>query len=364
MKIKEITNFLEEIAPLHYQETYDNSGLLVGDRENSVTGALITLDCTEDVVEEAILKNCNLIIAHHPIIFGSLNKITGKNYVERVIIKAIRNNISIYAIHTNLDNVYNGVNSKIAEKLGLKKCKILRPNSKFIKQLAVYCPSTHSESLKNSLLECGAGEFRNYDNCSFSVVGKGTFRPKEGSNPFLGNINKTEEVKEEKLDFFYNLKDESALLECLFMNHPYEQVAYQTYSLDNVSSEIGSGMIGELENEIEVGKFLNHIKDKMQTNSIRHTKLVHKKIKKVAVCGGSGSFLLDDAKNHNADIFISSDFKYHEFFDADGAIIIADIGHFESEQYTKELIYDMLREKFTKFAVQLSKVNTNPINYL
>ena len=364
MKLREITDFLEEIAPLHYQETYDNSGLLVGNRESSITCALITLDCTEEVVEEAVLKKCNLIIAHHPIIFGSLSKITGKNYVERVIIKAIKNNISIYAIHTNLDNVYNGVNSKIVEKLAIKNCKILRPSSKFIKQLSVYCPSSHSESLKKSLLECGAGEFRNYDNCSFSVSGKGTFRPKQGSNPFMGNINQTETVNEEKLDFFYNLKDESNLLDCLFLNHPYEQVAYQIYSLDNVSLEIGSGMIGELENEIETEKFLEIIKDKMQTNCIRHTKLVNKKIKKVAVCGGSGSFLLADAKNLNADIFISSDFKYHEFFDADGDIIIADIGHFESEQYTKELIYDLLREKFTKFAVQLSNVNTNPINYL
>ena len=364
MKLKEITDFLEEIAPLHYQETYDNSGLLVGDRESSITAALITLDCTEEVVEEAVLKKCNLIIAHHPIIFGSLSKITGKNYVERVIIKAIKNNISIYAIHTNLDNVFNGVNSKIVEKLAIKNCKILRPSIKFIRQLAVYCRSSHSEYIKKSLLECGAGEFRNYDNCSFSVSGKGTFRPKQGSNPFMGNINQTETVNEEKLDFFYNLKDESNLLDCLFLNHPYEQVAYQIYYLDNTSSEIGSGMIGELENEIETEKFLEIIKDKMQTNCIRHTKLVHKKIKKVAVCGGSGSFLIDDAKNLKADIFISSDFKYHEFFDADGDIIIADIGHFESEQYTKELIYDLLREKFTKFAVQLSNVNTNPINYL
>jgi len=364
MKIREITDFLEEIAPLHYQESYDNSGLIIGDLENKVDDVLITLDCTEEVIDEAISNNCNLIISHHPIIFSPLKKINGKNYVERVIVKAIKHDISIYAIHTNLDNVYNGVNSKIAEKLGLKNCKILRPNSKLIKQLVVYCPSSHSESLKQSLLECGAGEFRNYDNCSFSVVGKGTFRPKEGSNPFFGNIDNTETVSEERLEFFYNIKDENALLECLFKNHPYEQVAYQIYSLDNICSEIGSGMIGELEDEIECDKFLALIKKKMKTDCIRHTSLIRNKIKYVAVCGGSGSFLLEEAKKKNADIFISSDFKYHEFFDADGKIIIADIGHFESEQFTKELICDMLSKKFTKFAVQLSKVNTNPINYL
>ena len=364
MKIKEITNFLEEVAPLHYQENYDNSGLIIGNKENEVNGALITLDCTEEVIDEAISNNLNFIIAHHPIIFGSIDKINGNNHVERVIIKAIKNDISIYAIHTNLDNVYNGVNSKIAEILSLKNCQILKPKSKLIKQLVVYCPSSHASSLMTSLLDKGAGQFRKYDNCSFSVLGEGTFRPKEGSNPFLGNVNDTEKVTEQRLEFFYNLEDENKILDSMFENHPYEQVAYQTYTLDNISADIGSGMIGELESEIETNDFLNIIKNKMQADCIRHTNLVNKKIKKVAVCGGSGSFLLPDAKMKNADIFISSDFKYHEFFDADGDIIIADIGHFESEQYTKELIYDMLREKFTKFAVQLSNVNTNPINYL
>ena len=364
MKIKEITDFLEEIAPLHYQEAYDNSGLIIGNKEDVVHGALITLDCTEEVVEEAISKKCNLIIAHHPIIFGSINKINGNNYIERVIIKAIKNNISIYAIHTNLDNVIHGVNGKIAEKLGLVNCQILKPKSRLIKKLVVYCPKSHVSSLKESLFENGAGEFKKYDNCSFSVLGNGTFRPKKGSNPYLGKENEVESVQEERLEFFYNVEDEKMLLDCLFKNHPYEQVAYQIYLLDNLSTEIGSGIIGELEEEVETGNFLKDVKDKMNTDCIRFTKKVKKTIKKVAVCGGSGSFLLEQAKIKKADIFISSDFKYHEFFNAENTIIIADIGHFESEQYTKELIYDMLREKFTKFAVQLSKVNTNPINYL
>ena len=364
MKIKEITDYLEGFAPLHYQETYDNCGLIVGDSQKNISGALITLDCTEKVVDEAISNNCNLIIAHHPIIFGSIKKINGKNYVERVVIKAIKNDIAIYAIHTNLDNVHGGVNSKIAEKLGLKNCKILRPKSKFIKQLVVYCPDTHAELLKNSLFESGAGEFNRYDNCSFSVSGEGTFRPKDGSNPFIGVSGTTESVSEKRLEFFYNLADEKNILDCMFNNHPYEQVAYQTYSLDNISSEIGSGMIGFIEKEVDSKEFLVKVKQIMKTDCIKHTSLVRKKIRKVAICGGSGSFLLNDAIARNADIFISSDFKYHEFFDADKNIIIADIGHFESEQYTKELIYDLLREKFTKFAIRLSKLNTNPINYL
>jgi dinuclear metal center YbgI/SA1388 family protein len=364
MKIHEITDHLEEIAPLHYQESYDNSGLLVGDINSKVKGALISLDCTESVIDEAISLGINLVISHHPIIFSSLNKINGRNYVERVIIKAIKNDIAIYAIHTNLDNVFEGVNNKIAEKLGLINCKILLPKSKQIKQLVVYCPLTHSLALKEALLENGAGSFRNYDNCSFSVKGKGTFRPKKGSSPFLGNLEELEEVDEERLEFFFNNEDENLLLDVMHQNHPYEQVAFQVYSLDNISSEIGSGMIGDLQKEIESKEYLDSLKSKMSTECIRHTKLINKKIKKIAICGGSGSFLLEEAKRQNADLFVSSDFKYHEFFDAEDKIIIADIGHFESEQFTKDLIYDLLSKKFTKFAVQLSKVNTNPINYL
>ena len=364
MKIHEITDFLEEIAPLHYQESYDNSGLLVGDFNSEIKGALISLDCTESVIDEAISLGTKLVISHHPIIFSPLKKINGKNYVERVILKAIKNDIAIYAIHTNLDNIYDGVNSKIVEKLGLINCKILLPTSKQIKQLVVYCPTTHALALKEALLENGAGSFRTYDNCSFSVKGKGTFKPKRGSSPFLGNIGDVEHVDEERLEFFFNNEDEKLILDVMRQNHPYEQVAYQVYSLDNISSDIGSGMIGDLQNEIDSKKYLDLLKTKMSTNCIRHTKIVNKKIKKIAICGGSGSFLLEEAKRQNADLFVSSDFKYHEFFDAEDKIIIADIGHFESEQFTKDLIYDLLSKKFTKFAVQLSKVNTNPINYL
>ena len=364
MKIRNITDYLEEIAPLHLQESYDNSGLIIGDLENIVQGCLITLDCTEEVIDEAVSKKCNLVIAHHPIIFNPLKKIIGNSYVERTIIKAIKNDIAVYAIHTNLDNVYGGVNSKIAEKLGLINCEILLPKNKFLKQLVVYCPLTHSEALKEAMLDNGAGSFTNYDNCSFSSNGQATFRPKEGSSPFVGDIGEIYDSKEVRLEFFLEKDTENSLIKLMQENHPYEQVAYQIYTLDNFSHEIGSGMIGDLSSEIESEIFMNFIKKQMHTDCIRHTQLINKQIKRVAICGGSGSFLLQQAKNKKADIFISSDFKYHEFFDADKKIIIADIGHFESEQFTKELIYDFLRKKFTKFAVQLSNVNTNPINYL
>ena len=363
MKIKEITNYLESVAPLHYQESYDNAGLLVGDANREIDAALITLDCTEEVVEEAIENNCNLIIAHHPIIFSGLKKITGQNYVERTIIKAIKNDIAIYAIHTNLDNIKTGVSAKIAEILGVENCKILSPKKDLLRQLAVYCPVSDTEKVKEALFQAGAGDIGNYDECSFSAKGEGTFRANEGCDPHIGNIGERHTEKEEKIEVIFLKYKENTIISALKQAHPYEQVAYQIYILDNIYENVGAGIVGELAQKVDTNRFLEMLKTKMQTDCIRHTKLVKNQIKTVAICGGSGSFLLSNAICEKADIFITADFKYHEFFDGENDIIIADIGHFESEQFTKDLIYDLLSKKFSKFAVRLSKVNTNPINY-
>ena len=363
MKIKEITNYLESVAPLHYQESYDNAGLLVGDANREIDAALITLDCTEEIVEEAIENNCNLIIAHHPIIFSGLKKITGQNYVERTIIKAIKNNIAIYAIHTNLDNIKTGVSAKIAEILGVENCKILSPKKDLLRQLAVYCPVSDTGKVKEALFQAGAGDIGNYDECSFSAKGEGTFRANEGCDPHIGNIGERHTEKEEKIEVIFPKYKENTIISALKQAHPYEQVAYQIYILDNIYENVGAGIVGELAQKVDTNRFLEMLKTKMQTDCIRHTKLVKNQIKRVAICGGSGSFLLSNAICEKADIFITADFKYHEFFDGENDIIIADIGHFESEQFTKDLIYDLLSKKFSKFAVRLSKVNTNPINY-
>ena len=364
MKIKDVTTILERLAPLSYQESYDNSGLIIGDRNDDLKSILITLDCTEEVLDEAIKNKCNLIVAHHPILFKSIKKLNGDNYVQRVIIKAIKNNISIYAIHTNLDNVINGVNSTIANRLELINCEILQPKYDILKQLIVYCPESYSKKLKESLFSLGAGAIGDYEQCSFSSKGIGTFFPKKDSKPFIGEVGKVHEGLEDCIEMIFPKNIEGALIECINKNHPYEEVAYQIFNLDIKYKNVGSGLIGELKESIEEKDFLFYLKDKMNTSNIRHTNLRNKKIKKVAVCGGAGSFLLSTAISKNADIFISSDFKYHEFFDADNKLVIADIGHFESEQYTKGLIYDFLRKKITKFAVHLSQVNTNPINYI
>ena len=364
MKIKEITDFLEGYAPLHYQESYDNSGLIVGDENTKVKGALITLDCTEDIIDEAIARNCNLVIAHHPIIFAGLKKLNGSNYIQRTVIKAIKNDIAIYAIHTNLDNVHNGVSAKIAEKLGLENCRVLAPKSDLLRQLVVYCPTKNTEELKTALFNNGAGAIGDYDQCSFTSVGMGTFNANENCKPFVGEIGELNTENEDRIEVIYPKHKEKAILNAMKMAHPYEQVAHQIYVLENKHQLVGSGIVGELKKAVKTEAFLQHIKTNMKTECIRYSSLVKKEVKCIAVCGGSGSFLLNNAKAVGADVFITADFKYHEFFDAENDIVIADIGHYESEQFTKDLIYDLLTKNFTKFAVRLSKVNTNPIKYL
>ena len=364
MKIKEIINFLEDIAPLYYQEDYDNSGLIIGDKDQDISNVLITIDCTESVIEEAVSRDCNLIISHHPIIFRGLKKLSEDNYVQRTVNKAIKNDISIYAMHTNLDNIYNGVSSSIAERIGLKNTHVLAPKNNMLRSLVVYCPSSHSKVLKEALFDSGAGNIGDYNKCSFTSSGIGTFLPNDGADPFVGEVGQLHMEKEDKIEVVYLIKDELNILYAMKQTHPYEEIAYQTYQLNNKYNLVGSGIVGELEEEIDSIDFLHHIKKVMKTESIRYTSLVKESIKKVAVCGGSGSSFLYNAKKVGADIYITSDFKYHEFFDADKDIIIADIGHYESEQFTKELIYDFLVKKFTKFAILLSKERTNPINYL
>jgi dinuclear metal center YbgI/SA1388 family protein len=364
MTIQDVTNYLESIAPLQYQESYDNAGLIVGDYKNDVSGVIVCLDSTEKIVDEAIERKCNLIVAHHPIVFSGLKKITGKNYVERTVIKAIKNDIAIYAIHTNLDNMLNGVNEIIGRKLGLINTQILSPSSNNLRKLITYVPADYVEKVRESLFDSGAGKIGNYNECSFSSVGEGSFRAGADTNAFVGEKGERHLEVEQKLEVIYAMDKQSAILSALSNSHPYEVVAYDILELQNSNSGIGGGLIGELENGIDEITFLKSLKIKMKTDCVRYTDLQGKQIKKVAVCGGSGSFLLKDAIHQNADIFITGDFKYHEFFDAENRIIIADIGHFESEQYTIELLAEKLKEKFTTFAVCFTEVNTNPVNYL
>ena len=363
MKLAEITDFLESLAPLNYQEDYDNAGLIVGSPNDEIQGALVTLDCTEQIVDEAIAKNCNLIIAHHPIVFKGLKKLNGKNYVERVVLKAIKNNIALYAIHTNLDSVQHGVNAEICKRIGLSDTKILAPKSGILKKLVTFCERKDAEFLRNILFEAGAGHINHYGECSFNIDGIGTFRGDNKSNPTLGEPEILEYANETRIEVIIKAQDECKILSALLKNHPYEEVAYDIYALENKLQNVGSGMIGELEQAIEGGDFLRLVKNNMKATVLRHTAMLPKKVKKVAVCGGSGSFLLKNAIAAGADAFVTADFKYHEFFDAEDKIMIVDIGHYESEQFTSNLLVANIQEKFPNFAIRLTEHNTNPIIY-
>lgn len=363
MLVKDITDCLEAIAPPSYQESYDNSGLITGNKEQEVKAALICLDSTEEVIDEAIQTGCNMVIAHHPIVFGGLKKINGKNYVERVIIKAIKNDIAVYACHTNLDNVAAGVNKKIADKLGLKHTKILSPKGGLLKKLVTYVPEKDAEKVREALFSNGCGAIGNYDSCSFNLEGEGTFRGNEQTNPYVGEKGKLHREKEQRIETIYEVRNEGKVLKALLAAHPYEEVAYDLYSLSNSLKTAGSGMIGETAKPIDEQDFLKLLKNNMKAEIVRHTALLGKPVKKVAVCGGSGSFLLKDAIAAGADVFVTADFKYHQFFDSENKIVIADVGHYESEQFTSEIFYEVIRNKFPTFALHLSKINTNPINY-
>jgi dinuclear metal center YbgI/SA1388 family protein len=364
MQIKDIIDFLENWAPPSLQESYDNSGLIIGDKNAATSKALITLDVTEEVVDEAISTDSNFIIAHHPLIFSGIKKLTTSHWIERCIRKAIKNDINIYAIHTNLDNVISGVNHKIAEKLHLTDLEILNPKKGTLLKLVVFVPEEGKSALLAALYSAGAGEIGNYDHCSFQVSGEGTFRPNDDANPTIGTKGKDELTSETRLEVIFpkNLKND--VLKAMKKNHPYEEVAYYLSELVNENQDIGSGLIGKLEPDLSSDEFLGHLKKSMNLNVIKHTALVNETVNTVALCGGSGRFLLESAISAKADIFISADFKYHDYFEANNDIIIADIGHYESEVFTKELIYERLTKNFAKFAFRLSEVDTNPIKYL
>ncbi len=364
MKLSKIVSFFNEIAPGKLQEAYDNSGLLIGENDSEISKALISLDITTEVIEEAINKKCNLIIAHHPLIFKPIKKLTGSNLTEKLVIKVIKNDIAIYAIHTNLDNISGGVNDILAKKLNIKNTQILAPSASKLNKLVCFCPKQYSDKVKSAMFNAGAGHIGNYDNCSFDIEGSGSFRALENTNPFVGKkgeIHHESEIRIETVvpDFMIG-----QVIKNMINAHPYEEVAYDIYPLENKSLLTGAGMIGELEEEMDLIDFLLGVKQKLKASYIKHNQLLDKKVKKIAICGGSGNFLINSAYNQKADVFITGDIKYHDYFEHQGEMTIVDAGHFETEQFTKELIHSFLNEKFPNFAVQISEIKTNPVSFL
>lgn len=363
MKILDLITVIEKYAAPELQEDYDNAGLITGNSSWNCTGAMCTLDVTLEVLQEAKQKNCNLIVAHHPIIFKGLKKINGKTYVEQVIIEAIKNDIAVYAAHTNLDNIVLGVNGMIAKKLGLKNITILQPKNKALRRLITFAPADKAEKVRNAIFDAGGGHIGKYSECSFNSNGTGTFKAGEGADPYVGEIGERHHENETKIEIVYPFYLEEQVVKALIDSHPYEEVAYDVFTMENVHFGIGAGIIGELERPEDEKDFLKFVRKSFKAEGIRHTALLGRPVKKVAVCGGAGSFLIKKAAQKGADMYITADVKYHEFFDAEEKLVLVDIGHYESEQFTTELLHDLLAEKFPTFAVLKTKVNTNPVRY-
>jgi dinuclear metal center YbgI/SA1388 family protein len=364
MNLKEIISVLEKTAPPVLQESYDNSGLLIGDADEPVRKALITLDVTDHVIDEAVSSGCDLIIAHHPLIFKGLKKLTGSSQTERLVVRLIRENIAVYAMHTNLDNVDSGVNYKLATVLGLGHLQILSAGAGSLKKLVTFCPVDHSEKVREAMFLAGAGHIGDYDSCSYNLTGVGTFRGLEGTDPFVGQKGELHVEPETRIETIVPDYRLDAVVSSMMQAHPYEEVAYDIYPLDNTDPKTGAGMMGELESPVSALEFLKQVKKTLSSKALKYSGPLDGKIKKVAVCGGSGAFLIGTAFRSGADIFVTGDVKYHDYFEFAGKMIVADAGHYETEQFTKALIHDILKKKFPTFALQISEVNTNPVKVL
>jgi dinuclear metal center YbgI/SA1388 family protein len=364
MKIKDIITVLQQMAPLAYAEDFDNVGLLTGNLEDDAMGVLVCHDALEDVIDEAIATGCNMIVCFHPILFSRLKKITGKNYVERAVIKAIKNDIALYAVHTALDNHKEGVNKIFSNALGLINTKILVAKQGFIRKLVTYTTPENHGVLRTALFNAGAGSIGNYSNCSFNSNGLGTYMGNDDSNPKVGQRGEFTQTDEIKIEVTFEKHLEAAILSALFVNHIYEEVAFEIYSLENEHQNIGLGMIGELQSPMDEREFLLFVKNTMGANGIRHSNFINKKVHKVAVLGGSGSFAIKNAIAAGADAFLTADLKYHQFYEAEGKLLLADIGHFESERFTQNYIADYLSANLLEVKVKITTVDTNPVKYL
>jgi dinuclear metal center YbgI/SA1388 family protein len=363
MQINEIVSFLEILAHPSLQEGYDNAGLITGNKTWECKGIICSLDVTEDVIKEAVAKKCNLIVAHHPIIFKGLRKINGENYVEKAVIAAIKNDIAIYAIHTNLDNMLDGVNGKIACLLGLKNVAVLLLKDATLKKLFTFVPEDKAGAVRDAIFQAGGGHIGNYSECSFNASGTGTFKPGAGTDPYAGKIGERHAEKELKIEVIFPAFLEKKLIAAMKSAHPYEEVAYDVVNLANTHPGIGSGLLGELPDPVSEKDFLGRLKSVFGLQVVRHSPFMGRAVRKIAICGGAGSFLVSRALAAGADLYITADMKYHEFFDADGRMLIADIGHYESEQFTIDLLSEHLLQKFPTFAVLKTGVKTNPVNY-
>lgn len=364
MRIREILSVIEQRAPIFLQEDFDNSGIQVGDANQEAKGALLCIDVTEDVLDEAITLGCNLVISHHPLAFRKFKSLTGKNYVERCMVKAIKNDIVVYAAHTNLDNAKEGINQYLANMLGLQNVRILAPQENKLLKLVVFTPYSHVEQVRNALFNAGAGNIGNYDSCSYNLNGEGTFRASKGANPFVGEIGELHRESEVRTEVIFPAFKKGEIIRALISFHPYEEPAYDIYPLVNDWKQVGSGIVGTLPEEMGEENFLYLIKDVFNLSSVQYSTLRNRMVRDVAICSGSGNFLIPQAISYGADVFITGEAKYNDFYDVEDKILLAVIGHYESEIFTKNLFFDIISEKYPTFALYMAGTDKNPVRYL
>ena len=364
IRIKDILKEIEKLAPLALQDSFDNSGVQVGNVNQPATGALLCIDITEAVIGEAIERGYNLIIAHHPLIFKPFKSLTGVDYIERCIMQACKHELVLYTAHTNLDNAVGGVNYKLAELLGLQNVRVLSPQKGNLLKLVTFVPEESAEIVRTALFHAGAGSIGNYDSCSFNTNGTGTFRASTNCNPFRGEIDELHHEQEVRIETILPSFLQTAVTRALLSVHPYEEPAYDFYALENTWKQAGSGIVGELLSEEDELLFLQRLKDIFKTDCIRHSPLTGKKVREIAICGGSGAFMLSEAIAYGADVFLTGEAKYNDFYKVEDKILLAIAGHYETEICTNDIFFDIISEKFPTFAVQIANTNSNPVKYL
>lgn len=364
MLVSDIIAAIEEYAPLSLQESYDNSGLQVGDRAQVVTAVLLCTDVTEEIIGEAVARGANLIISHHPLLFHGLKHLTGRNPIERIVRAAVKRDIAIYSSHTSMDNATGGVSFKMAEKIGLGNVSVMLPQPGQLYKLVVFVPIKEAARVRDAMFAAGAGRLGDYDSCSYALEGKGSFRALAGAHPWVGSIDELHHEDEMRLEVLVMRNCKDAVVQAMLRSHPYEEPAYDLIELDNPSKYTGSGVVGDTQQPIEAAEFLNSLKTAFGTAMVRYAGNIHQMISRVALCGGAGADFIGDAVAAHADIYVTGDVKYHEFTSYCDKILIADIGHYESEHFTKEIFYDIIQKKFPNFATYYAELEKNPINYL
>lgn len=363
MKISEITGAIEKYAPLWLQEEWDNAGLQVGDTDREATGAVLCVDATEAIVDEAIDRGVNLVISHHPLLFRGLKRITGRTATERIVAKALKHDIAIYSAHTNMDSAPGGVSWATGRRAGLTAMRTLVPQQGRLMKLAVFVPSAYSNAVSEALWNAGAGRMGNYDRCAYMTDGRGTYRPLPGADPAIGTVGQSHTEAETRIEVVFPTAISGRVVQAMLKAHPYEEPAFDLIPLANDITSAGLGVIGSLKTPMPASEYIAWVKQALGIGAIPYAGDARRMVHRVALCGGAGAEFIGNAIAAGADLYMCGDLKYHDFTTHADSIVLADIGHYESEQCTKEIFYDIIQKNFPNFATYYAEEDKNPISY-